>query len=148
MVTQTMGWAGPFVAWTRRGLLLLFRAAREAHTEYEASARLLQGHDLPVIYLALGPVLADGSDLLPNFCRRYPSEEQSLGFRVTFPKGTPEHSILSELKPREQELVINKTANGAFKSSDIDRLLRNLDVETLVAVGVGTVVQRADYGQG
>jgi nicotinamidase-related amidase len=93
-----------------------------------------------VIYLTLGPVLEDGSDLSPNFRRRYRSEEDGLGFRVTFPLGTFEHSILSDLKPEQQELVINKTANGAFNSSDIDRVLRNLGTKTLVVVGVGTDV--------
>jgi nicotinamidase-related amidase len=47
-----------------------------------------RGRGLRVIYLTLGPVLEDGSDLSPNFRRRYQSEEQALGFRVTFPKGS------------------------------------------------------------
>jgi len=99
-----------------------------------------RNNGLRVIYLTLGPRLKDGSDLSPNFRRRYRREEEALGFRVTFPKGTYEHSVLCELKPQDQELVINKTANGAFNSSDIDRILRNLGVETLVVTGVGTDV--------
>jgi nicotinamidase-related amidase len=95
---------------------------------------------LRVIYLTLGPVLADGSDLSPTFRRRYRLEEQSLGFRVTCPLGTPGHRILEEIAPRPGELVINKTANSAFNASDIDRVLRNLEVQTLIVAGVGTDV--------
>src|SRR6516164_1748432 len=95
---------------------------------------------LRVVYLTLGPVLADGSDLSPTFRRRYRLEEQSLGFRVTYPLGTPGHRILDEIAPRPEELVINKTANSAFNASDIDRVLRNLEVRTLIVAGVGTDV--------
>ena len=73
---------------------------------------------LRVVYLTLGPVLADGSDLSPTFRWRYRLEEQSLGFRVTYPLGTPGHRILDEIAPRPDELVINKTANSAFNASD------------------------------
>jgi len=95
---------------------------------------------LRIMYLTLGPVLADGSDLSPNFRRRYRLEEQELGVRVTYPVGSPEHRILDELAPRPGDLIINKTANSAFNASDIDRVLRNIDVRTLVVTGVGTDV--------
>ncbi len=95
---------------------------------------------LRVIYLTLGPVLHDGGDLSPNFRRRYRMEEQTLGVRVTYPQGTREHGILAEIAPRAGELVVNKTANSAFNASGIDRLLRNLALETLVIAGVGTDV--------
>lgn len=95
---------------------------------------------LRVIYLTLGPVLEDGSDLSPSFRRRYRVEEETLGFHVTYPKGTRGHEILEEIAPRKGELVVNKTANSAFNASDIDRLLRNLGVQCLVVAGVGTDV--------
>lgn len=97
-------------------------------------------HRLRVIYLTLGPVLEDGSDLSPSFRRRYRLEEETLGVRVTYPRGTREHAILDEIAPRPGELVVNKTANSAFNASDIDRLLRNLGVQTLIVTGVGTDV--------
>jgi nicotinamidase-related amidase len=95
---------------------------------------------LRVVYLTLGPVLEDGSDLSPSFRRRYQQEEQALGFRVTYPQGTRGHAVLDEIAPCPGELVINKTANSAFNASDIDRVLRNLGVESLVVTGVGTDV--------
>ena len=93
---------------------------------------------LRTVYLTLGPLLQDGSDLSPNFRRRYRLEEQELGVRVTYPVVSPEHRILDELAPQPGDLVINKTANSAFNASDIDRVLRNMDVRTLVVTGVGT----------
>lgn len=101
---------------------------------------VFRADDLRIVYLTLGPALPDGSDLSPNFRRRYRLEEQSFGFRVTYPLGTPGHRILDELAPRPNELVINKTANSAFNASDVDRVLRNLEVRTLILAGVGTDV--------
>jgi nicotinamidase-related amidase len=93
-----------------------------------------------VIYLTLGPELPDGSDLSPNFRRRYRTEEDLLGIRVTYPKGTREHGILEEIAPRDGELVVNKTANSGFNASNLDRVLRNLEIDTLIVSGVGTDV--------
>jgi nicotinamidase-related amidase len=97
-----------------------------------------RSNSLRVIYLTVGSVLEDGSDLSPDLRRRYLGSRQTPGSRTTFPKGTFEHSILAELTPRDQELVINKTANGAFNSSDIERTLRNMRVQSLILTGVGT----------
>ncbi|HBY97517.1 MAG: cysteine hydrolase [Ardenticatenaceae bacterium] len=140
-------------AHARWGLGRLFRTVDPERADYYFSRvervvvpntqRLLEffrSRGLRVMFLALGPILEDGSDLSPNFRRRYQQEEEALGFRVTFPRGTPGYAILPEIAPRDDELVINKTANSAFNSSDIDRLLRHLGIHSLIVTGVGTDV--------
>ncbi len=102
--------------------------------------KFFRANGLRVTFLVLGPLLADGSDLSPNFKKRYQKEQSGLGFRVTFPAGTFEHSILAEIAPAPGELTINKTANGAFNASNIDLILRNIGIETLIVTGVGTEV--------
>jgi biuret amidohydrolase len=87
-----------------------------------------------VIYLTLGPVLEDGGDMLA--VRRGNVTD---GIRSMFHhQGTFTHGILEELAPRDGELVINKTSRSAFNSTAIERVLRNLGIESLVVVGVTT----------
>jgi nicotinamidase-related amidase len=52
--------------------------------------------------------------------------------------GTLEHEIIEELKPEPGELIIYKNSIGAFNSTAIDQILRNLGVETLVITGGAT----------
>lgn len=61
--------------------------------------------------------------------------------------------FLPEIPPLEGEIVINKTTTSAFMGSHIDRVLRNLGVETLIVCGVitsgcveSTVRDAADAG--
>lgn len=87
-----------------------------------------------VIYLTLGPVLADGGDMLA--VRR---GDVTAGIEAMFHhQGTFEHRILDELAPREGELVINKTSRSAFNSTAIERVLLNLGIEGLLVAGVTT----------
>lgn len=94
---------------------------------------------LRVIHLTVGPELPDGSDFLS--LRRGREEEighATGGRTVVFSKGTFEHSILRELEPQAGELVINKVSRGAFNSTGLDAVLRNLGIECLVVMGVAT----------
>jgi nicotinamidase-related amidase len=52
--------------------------------------------------------------------------------------GSREAEVLDELKPAGDEIVIQKTANGVFNATAIDQVLKNVGIETLVVVGVGT----------
>jgi nicotinamidase-related amidase len=97
-------------------------------------------HGLRIVFITVGPELLDGSDLSAIIKRRV-AQRQAEGQPATvFPKGTFEHSIIEELKPEEGELVINKTSFGAFNSTSIDSLLRNMGIESLVIAGVATDV--------
>src|SRR5262249_27725239 len=87
-----------------------------------------------VIHLTIGPVLADGSDMVRL---RRPDKASGLT-PIFYHVGTKEHEILPELTPIEGELVLNKTTRGAFNSTAIERVLRNLGVETIVVCGVST----------
>ncbi len=46
--------------------------------------------------------------------------------------------ILPEVAPLGDELVISKTTESVFNSTNIDRLLRNMGIENLIIVGVVT----------
>jgi nicotinamidase-related amidase len=95
---------------------------------------------LRIVYLTVGSELPDGSDL-SQLIKRRQAPRLSLGRQSTiFRKGTFEHSIVEELEPEEDELVINKTSFGAFNSTNLDGVLRNMGIESLIITGVGTDV--------
>lgn len=53
-------------------------------------------------------------------------------------QGSKEAEILQEVAPLDGEVVISKTSTGAFNSSTLDPVLRNLGIELLLVVGVNT----------
>jgi len=55
-------------------------------------------------------------------------------------RGEPGHDIIAELYPAAGEPVIDKPGKGAFYQTDLDLMLRNRDVETLLVGGVTTEV--------
>lgn len=54
------------------------------------------------------------------------------------PPGSKEIEILPELAPLTGEIVLTKGASGVFNGTAIDQILRNIGIETLIVVGVGT----------
>jgi biuret amidohydrolase len=95
-------------------------------------------HGLRVVFLTVGPWLADGSDLVSSFAKGYDEIEDRSGKRSLFPVGSPEHRVIDELEPRPGELVINKTSSSGFTTTSIDRSMRQLKIDTLVCSGVVT----------
>jgi nicotinamidase-related amidase len=89
-----------------------------------------RNHGLKVIYITLGSELPDFSDL--------PRQSKSLAMAVSNTRANRNHEILDELKPTDEELVINKTTMSAFMSSSIDSALRSMGIEYLLFTGVST----------
>lgn len=85
---------------------------------------------LPVVYLRVGPLFQDCRDLFP--LRRNPDAFPQ------YPVGTYAHEIIDELKPLQTDVVLDKNSAGAFNSTAIDQLLRNMGVTSLVITGVAT----------
>jgi nicotinamidase-related amidase len=55
-------------------------------------------------------------------------------------RGEPGHDIIEELYPAAGEPVIDKPGKGAFYQTDLDLMLRNRGIETLLVCGVTTEV--------
>ncbi|HZO36778.1 MAG TPA: isochorismatase family cysteine hydrolase [Solirubrobacteraceae bacterium] len=55
-------------------------------------------------------------------------------------RGEDGHGIVEELAPIDGEVVLDKPGKGAFYATDLELLLRNRDIESLVVTGVTTEV--------
>jgi biuret amidohydrolase len=55
-------------------------------------------------------------------------------------RGEPGHGIIDELTPLDHEPVVDKPGKGAFYETQLDLLLRNRGIDTLLVCGVTTEV--------
>jgi len=55
-------------------------------------------------------------------------------------RGEPGHDIIPELTPVEGEPVIDKPGKGAFYQTDLELMLKNREIDTLLVCGVTTEV--------
>jgi len=83
-----------------------------------------------VIYITYGANLPDASDA--------PAHIKPIIVATNNIAGEPEHEIVEALTPHAGELVINKTTQGAFRSTPIDSHLRAMGIKTVIATGVST----------
>ena len=87
-------------------------------------------HDLHRIFVRLGAQLEGCRDLIPHLRELETDFGNVLGQR--------EYEFLDEIGPRPGESVVTKLSASAFTSSNIDALLRNLGVRSVVFTGVST----------
>jgi nicotinamidase-related amidase len=55
-------------------------------------------------------------------------------------RGEPGHEIIKQVAPLASETVIDKPGKGAFCATDLDLILKNLGIRSLVVTGVTTEV--------
>lgn len=94
--------------------------------------------EMRVVFLTSGPELPSQADLSLINRERSRQHEERYGSPLEAVKGTDRHRIIDEFAPRANEIVINKLSPNGFLSSHLDKILRNLEVETLVIAGLGT----------
>lgn len=104
-------------------------------------ARLLafsRGCGVKIVYLTLGSQYRDLRDV-PERLRRWIRQlEGESGVPDIFWAGSPAFAIRREIEPLPDETVLNKTTFGAFNSSSIELVLRQLGVSNLVITGIST----------
>ena len=83
---------------------------------------------IEVTYTVVESMTADGRD-------------RSLDYKITgfhVPKGSPDAHMVDELAPMDDEIIFPKTSSSVFISTNIDYVLRNLGVRSLIIAGVLT----------
>ena len=81
-----------------------------------------------IIYSRPLPAKEDGSD----FCLRY----RSWGLKIL--KSSREAQILDQIAPQAGDIVLDRTTQNVFLSTNLDQILRNMGREYLVLAGVVT----------
>ena len=83
---------------------------------------------IEVMYTVIEALTRDGRDL-------------SLDYKISglfVPRGSPDAKVLDAIAPAEDEIVLPKTSSSVFISTNIDYVLRNLGVRSLMIAGVLT----------
>jgi len=106
-----------------------FRTMRETAVpnmqRLQAACRL---GGIEVLYTTIENLTRDGRD-------------RSLDYKISqmsVPKGSWDGRVIDELAPGEDEIVISKTSSSVFISTNIDYVLRNLGIRSLIISGVLT----------
>ena len=85
-----------------------------------------RARELEVIHTRIQSLTQDGRDRSPGHKR--------LGLHAA--PGSRDAEFIDAVAPLENEIVINKTASGVFNSTNIEYVLRNLQINGLFVVGV------------
>jgi ureidoacrylate peracid hydrolase len=83
---------------------------------------------IEVLYTVIGSLTHDGRDL-------------SLDYKISglfVPRGSWDAKVLDAIAPIDDEIVLPKTSSSVFISTNIDYVLRNLGVRSLIVAGVLT----------
>lgn len=104
---------------------------------------------LPVVFLKMAFQLDlsdSGYPASPTWLKHAPF---GVGAEVTAPDGTPSRilirdtwntDIVDELKPREDDIVVNKSRFSGFFNTELDAILKAHGIERLIVVGATTSV--------
>lgn len=87
-----------------------------------------RSHGLEVIHTRIQSLTMDGRDRSAGHKR--------LGLHAA--PGSKEAEFLEEIRPEGDELIINKTASGVFSSTNLNYILKNMEIDALFVVGVYT----------
>jgi len=83
-------------------------------------------NNLEVIHTRIQSMTRDGRDRGPGHKR----------LNLHAPPGSKEAEFIEQVAPVGDEIVINKTASGVFSATNLEYILRNLEISGLFIVGV------------
>ncbi|MFC8676948.1 cysteine hydrolase family protein [Streptomyces griseorubiginosus] len=85
---------------------------------------------MPVIYSCVG-YRPDYVDVIP----RLAAPIKEFGLLVA---GTPGCAVIDELAPKEGDVLLTRRRSSSFYGTDLDLILRSLDVDTIILTGMST----------
>ena len=83
---------------------------------------------IEVIFIRIASLVSDGRDVSPEHKR----------LNLIAPLGSKEAEILEEIKPLDNEIVVDKGCSGVFNGSNLDQILNNMGIKNLIFCGVAT----------
>jgi len=117
--------------------------AAEREERYGYFFRTLRERALPNMVLLRDACRSAGVEILYTVIESLTQDgrDRSLDYRITgfhVPPGSLDGQVLSELQPGPEEIVFRKTSSSVFISTNIDYVLRNLEIRYLIIAGVLT----------
>ena len=113
---------------------------------------------LPNLRRLIDAFRAAGGEVMYTVMENYTKDgrDRSLDYKLSkffIAKGSWEAKVLDALAPGDDDIVLPKTSSGVFNSTNIEYLLRNIGIDTLVVTGFltdqcvdHTVRDAADHG--
>ena len=83
---------------------------------------------IKVIFVRIASLVNDCRDVNPAHKR----------LQLFAPANSKESEILEEIKPLDNEMVVTKGCSGAFNGTNLDQILANMGIETLICCCVAT----------
>ncbi len=105
-----------------------FEILREVIPRIQSLLSMCRGKGIEVIHVRVAELTDDSRDVGWKQVVR--------GLAV--PKGSREAHLLEEVAPAGDEIVVSKSSSGAFATTNLDRILRNLGLTTLIFTGTST----------
>jgi nicotinamidase-related amidase len=105
-------------------VVLLDTVARATSTARE--------HDIPVIYVRVA--FRDGAPEISRRNKSFSARIPASGMEET----NPASAVHPKIAPKEGDIVVTKRRVSAFSGSDLDVVLRSLEVTCLVLMGIAT----------
>ncbi len=99
-----------------------------AVTNCELLLQAARGAEIACIHIKIEALSGDARDTGPA--------HRLLGWR--YPPGSEESQFLAPVIPAAGEIVITKTVSGAFTATNLDAILRHMDIKWLVVAGFET----------
>ena len=83
---------------------------------------------IEVIFVRIASLMNDCGDVSPAHKR----------LQLFAPANSKEAEILEEIKPLDNEIVVPKGCSAAFHGTNLDQILANMGIKTLICCGVAT----------
>jgi biuret amidohydrolase len=123
---------------TEAGRYYFGRLADTVIPNNRALLDFFRAQGMPVIFLTIGPESESGRESTPLMAWKWVERRKLSPRGSTFVVGTDAHAIVDELRPLPDEMVLNKSTGGAFNSTALHQVLRNMRIQHLVITGVAT----------
>lgn len=111
---------------------------RMSGTQLPALAKLLDSWRKAgklIVHIAFNHIAPDGSDLEPGLYAAFNREYSDPSLWPVRTAADPLSNIVREVAPLPGEIVLQKTTFSAFKSTNIDFVLKNHGIDSLLLVG-------------
>ena len=115
----------------------------EVLERYPEFDRALRGRALPAMRRLVETARSRGVEILYTVIEALTRDgrDRSLDHKLSnilVPRGSPLAQVIAAVAPQGDEIVLPKTSSGVFNSTNLDYVLRNLGIESVVVAGFVT----------